>query len=115
MRERGIFLNQQYVTRSADKSAMARSAQAMMASGQILLPATSEGDEWERELLLFPAGKDDHRVDTLANLCLRLETVWEATPPRPEPEETGTLSHELKVADLMPPRFTRKKSRYAMK
>ena len=115
MQQRGIFALFEWVTRTADKEAMARSYQAMVAAGQILFPTTSVGDKTVDELLRFPTAKSDHRVDAGANLCLYLEQLWEAQPPQAPPEESATLTHELKVSAFMPERFPRKKSKYALR
>ena len=114
MQKRRIFSVFEWITRSADKSAMARSAQAMYAAGQILHPEGEVGDAMEDELLRFPAAKSDHRVDSVANLCLHLEKVWEANIYERPPEERPTFEGgEMKVSDFMPPRFTKRKSRWA--
>lgn len=114
MRARGAFYLTEYVTRSADKSAMARPAQAMMAAGQILFPTTTDADDFLDQMYRFPTAAHDDCVDTLANLCLYLEQIWAAAPPKHEPQpHAGILSHELKVSSLMPKKKS-KRSKYAV-
>jgi predicted phage terminase large subunit-like protein len=113
MRETGHFFLFEWVTRSADKSAMARSYQAMMSAGNIYFPATSVGDDTVDELMRFPASKTDHRVDAGANFFLRLEAIWEAAPPTKKKQEPGILEHGFKVKQVMPPRHSKKRSRWS--
>lgn len=113
MMQSGQFALFEYMTRNADKSAMARSSQAMVASGQVYYPNDSIGDGMLDEHLRFPAAKDDHRVDSQANLALYLESIWASAPPGKSKPEPGTLDHEMKVKSLMPPRIKRRKSRWA--
>ena len=107
------FFTCTWITRNADKSAMARPAQAMAASGQIYLPKTSVGDDFLAEMMMFPASNKDHRVDSLANFCLRLEAIWDANPVETTSKKPDMIFGELKVKDLMPPRIARKKSRWS--
>ena len=107
------FFTCTWITRNADKSAMARPAQAMAASGQIYLPKTSVGDDFLAEMMMFPASNKDHRVDSLANFCLRLEAIWDANPVETTSSKPDMIFGELKVKDLMPPRIARKKSRWS--
>jgi phage terminase large subunit-like protein len=114
MRTLKAFFTFSWVHRHADKTAMARAAQGMVSSGQFYLPNNSIGQQWKDEMLRFPAGKEDHRVDTLANLCLRLEALWEANAPDiPNEEKPAILGGELKVKDFMPARFPKKRSRWS--
>jgi predicted phage terminase large subunit-like protein len=115
MARTGHYAMFHYVTRSADKPAMARPAQAMTAAGVVYYPANSVGDNTMDECLRFPAAKADHRVDAKANFFLRLEMIWDANPPKPKAKEPGTLEHGLKVKNLMPPRHNKRKSRWSHK
>ena len=85
----------------------------MVASGQVFYPEDSVGDNTRDEHLRFPASKIDHRVDAQTNLCLYLEKIWEANPPGKSEKEPGVLEHGIKVSKLMPPRHSKKKSRWA--
>ncbi len=112
MRNRGHYATFHWMNRNADKSAMARPAQAMTAAGSVYFPPTSVGDNMVDECLRFPAGKKDHRIDAFANLCLHLEEIWDAAPPRPAPKKPGVLDHGIKISSLAPPLHKKKRSRW---
>lgn len=115
MRKRRIFAVFEWVSRNADKSAMARPLQAMVASGQVYFPKNSVGEKTRDEYVRFPAGKDDHRVDSGANFCLRLEKIWETAPPDEIKEDSVILGGAIPIKSLMPPRFSKKRSRWSFK
>ena len=111
MRTRKIFAVFEWVGRNADKSAMARPLQAMMAAGSILFPQTSVGEATMDEFVRFPAGKSDHRVDAAANFCLRLEKIWETAPPVKEEVKSAILTGGgIPIKSLMPKRHNSKRS-----
>jgi predicted phage terminase large subunit-like protein len=93
------FFHIEYVTRNADKSAMARPAQAMASSGQVFLPENSMGDDFLDECMRFPTSKKDNRVDAFANLCLRLEMIWAATPMK-KAEKGRIIGGEIEIKSL---------------
>jgi predicted phage terminase large subunit-like protein len=104
------FFSQSWVTRSANKQAMAAGAVAMVNSGQVFLPHNSDGERFIEACLKFPASKDDHEVDSFVNLCLRLENIWEAHPPKTHKDEAVVISDgSIKISSLMPPRFSKRK------
>jgi hypothetical protein len=109
MREQNAYFTFEWVSRNADKSAMARPYQAMMSAGNIYFPPDSIGDKTIDELMRFPASKQDHRVDAGANFFLRLEVLWAASPPRKKTDDRGVLTHGVPIKKLMPPRFRKKK------
>jgi predicted phage terminase large subunit-like protein len=114
MRQAKAFFMFNWTNRSANKPAMARGAQAMVASGQVFVPDNPLGDAFIEECLAFPTSKRDHRVDAFVNLCLRLETIWESNKPKlveEEPKLVGGSS--ISIKSLMPPRFPKKKSRWS--
>lgn len=113
MRKAKTFFTQTWVNRSANKVAMAQGAKAMVSSGQVFVPNNSDGDRFIDACVRFPASKDDHEVDAFVNLCCRLETIWESAPvSRPE-KKVVVISGEIPIKSLMPPRFSKKKSRWA--
>jgi len=112
-RERKRFYRFEWVTRHANKPAMSRGAAGLLSAGQIYVPENSVGQSFIDELLRFPAGTDDHRVDAFVNLTLRLEVLWESTPPKKEERPKITFGGDMKIKDLMPERFPKKKSRWA--
>ena len=115
MQKTQTFLNQQWVTRHSNKVAMAQPAIAMVASGQLLVPDNSDGDRFIEACLKFPASKQDHEVDSFVNLCLRLENIWEAQPIISVNHEPVIIDGAIPIKSLMPPRHSRKKSRWQHK
>ena len=108
-----FFMKFEWATRSANKPAMARGAQAMVASGQVYVPNNSVGDKFIDDCLKFPASKEDHRVDAFVNLCLRLEVMWETETPKPVTEEKTIIEGGgIPIKKLMPPRFNKRQSRW---
>lgn len=117
MRRTKTFFTQTWVNRSANKTAMAASAVAMVNSGQVFLPRNSDGEDFLAACLRFPNSNDDHDVDSFANLCLRLQTIWEAHTPKLEEKKPviigGSFGGEpMKIKSFMPPRQDKRKSRW---
>ena len=117
MRKTKTFFTQSWVNRSANKKAMAAAAVAMVNSGQVFMPRNSDGEDFISACLRFPSSKDDHDVDSFANLCLRLEVMWD-TQPRVQEDKKPVIiggsfgGEEMKVSQFMPPRFPKRKSRW---
>jgi hypothetical protein len=113
MRKAKAFFTYHWATRSANKPAMARGAQAMVASGQVFVPNNSVGDRFIEDCIKFPASKNDHRVDAFVNLCLRMEVIWENEQPKKVEEVPSVLTGGgIPIKSLMPPRISKKKSRW---
>ena len=107
------FFMFEWVHRHANKPAMARGAQAMTAAGQVFVPDTPEGHKFVDECLRFPTSKDDHRVDAFVNLCLRLEVLFAANPPKKTIEKSDIIGgDEISIKKLMPERFPKRKSKW---
>jgi hypothetical protein len=107
------FFRFEWVNRHANKPAMARGAEAMVASGQVFVPYNSDGEDFIDSCLRFPASKFDHDVDAFVNLCLRLEYIWETTPTKTEPEKSHIIGGDsISIKSLMPPRHVKRKSRW---
>jgi len=107
------FFTFEWVHRHANKPAMARGAQAMVAHGQVFVPHNSDGEDFVDSCLRFPASKEDHDVDAFVNLCLRLEHIWDATPIKTVTEESPILNGGgIPIKSLMPPRHSKRKSRW---
>jgi hypothetical protein len=107
------FFKFTWCTRHANKAAMGRAAQGIVSSGQLFVPYGQVGDDFIDECLRFPASKEDHRVDTLINLCLRLEAIWEKNPPKTEEKKPSIINGGgIPIKSLMPDRFPKRKSRW---
>lgn len=116
MRVAKAFFVYHWATRSANKTAMARGAQAMVASGQVYVPYGQVGDDFIDECIRFPASKKDNRVDAFVNLCMRLENIWESQPTKTVSEEKPIIAGGgIPIKSLMPPRFTKKRSAWSNK
>ena len=109
---RGVLFTREYMTRSANKPAMARGLQALQNSGRLILQDNTTGHDTMNEMLKFPASALDNRVDALVNLTLYLEKMWGANPPKAPPPEPGKLVIEHKVKQFMPDRHTKRKSKW---
>lgn len=83
MREMRAFCAREQFTSVSDKPTRARSFQARMAMGKVYLPS---GAQWladfERELLSFPAGKNDDQVDACGLLGRLLDKMVAAHVPQ---------------------------------
>ncbi len=82
MRERSAYTTLWGHSPHRDKTARARSLQAMMQQGKVFFHK-SLMDRVLPEFLAFPAGKHDDIVDALALLCMMLEQI---VKPRPGPD-----------------------------
>jgi predicted phage terminase large subunit-like protein len=77
-RERGIFTRFEWITRSGDKPSMARGFQARSSMGKVYLPKTDLAQELMRQLLSFPAGRHDDKVDVCALIGMALDQAHPA-------------------------------------
>lgn len=71
-KERKLYTRIEWITRTGDKSAMARAFQARAAMGKVSISPRIHGDLLD-QLLKFPAGKHDDKVDACALMGLALE------------------------------------------
>ncbi len=77
MRERKTYCRVEWVASTADKPTRARAFQARSASGKVYFPNNDKGQEVLRQLLSFPAGKYDDKVD----VCALMGQVIDQTHP----------------------------------
>lgn len=78
-RERRSFCRFEWITRSGDKAAMARGFQARASMGKVYLPKSKPWtEELLRQLLVFPAGKHDDKVDVCALMGMALDQAHPA-------------------------------------
>jgi predicted phage terminase large subunit-like protein len=84
-RERKEFCRLEWITRTGDKAAMARGFQARASMGKVYLP---KGKPWAedllRQLLTFPAGRHDDKVDVCALMGMALDQAHPAIVQRDE-------------------------------
>lgn len=86
MRERKVFCRLVWLTRTGDKAAMARAIQARAENDMVSISRTESGDACIEQLVSFPAGKYDDKVDVWALLGMALDV---AHPALLDEGETG--------------------------
>lgn len=84
--QRKIFVNLEAMSHVGDKAANARSFQAMVKLGLVYIPMCDWGDELIRQLVKFPAGAFDDKVDVCGLMGRLIDKVFEICPPK-EPDE----------------------------
>lgn len=81
-RERKVFARFEWITRTGDKAAMARGFQARAASGKVYLPTNQTwAQDVLTQLLAFPSGKYDDKLDVCALLGMALDQAHPAIAP----------------------------------
>lgn len=77
-RERKAFSRFEWITRTGDKAAMARGFQARASMGKVYLPRTQWAEDLLTQMLSFPAGKHDDKVDVCALLGMAMDQAHPA-------------------------------------
>lgn len=91
MRERGVFCRLEWLTRSGDKAAMARGFQGRMEMGLVSFAHGPAADAVIDQMMTFPAGKHDDKVDACALLGMALDQAHPAIVGNEEPQESDKL------------------------
>lgn len=91
MQARNVYSNIEWIARTQDKAAMARSFQARAAQGKVHIPYTDWGNRLIEQLCAFPAGKHDDTVDACALIGLALDEIIPAQLAKPKPEPTRDM------------------------
>lgn len=60
---RGVYYRKEWITSNKDKAANARAFQALASQGKVHIPNNAWGEDLISQLLKFPAGKYDDKVD----------------------------------------------------
>lgn len=81
MRERRVHCRLVWLTRTGDKAAMARGIQARAENGMVSISRTDEGKAVLEQLVSFPTGKHDDKVDVWALLGMALDKAHPALVP----------------------------------
>lgn len=95
-RQRKIFPNMEAMPHVGDKAANARSFQAMAKLGMVYIPVCEWGDELIRQLVKFPAGAFDDKVDVCGLLGRLIDRVYEISPPK---EEKKKQTHDYNFGE----------------
>ena len=75
---RRIYPRFEWIVRSGDKAAMARSFQGMASAGMVNIPNTDWGDRLISQLCKFPGGKYDDAVDVCALIAMAIQSAHPA-------------------------------------
>ena len=78
MRERRDYCRVEWITRTKDKATSARAFQARCSMGKVYLPDNDMGREILDQLLRFPTGKHDDKVDVCALMGMVLDQAHPA-------------------------------------
>lgn len=87
MNQRRVYCSLEWIARTQNKAAMARSFQALAASGKVRILAAPWGDDLIAQLLRFPFGANDDKVDVCALFGMILDQTWGAVAKAPAQEE----------------------------
>ncbi len=88
MVERRTFTVLEWLSHAKNnKVANARSFQALVEAGRVHFPRTQWATEVLNQLLRFPVGKYDDKVDMCSLFARMIGDVWGAQTPKAEPEE----------------------------
>jgi len=80
-RQRRIYIDLEPMSHVGDKATNARSFQAMAKLGMVYVPLCDWGDELIRQLIKFPAGAFDDKVDVCGLMGRLIDQVYELKPP----------------------------------
>lgn len=75
MDERGIYCRMEWISRTKDKAAMARAFQALASRRKVFLPRKQWAYDLLSQLLAFPGGKFDDKVDVCALLGMIVDQM----------------------------------------
>ncbi len=81
MDERRDYCQLEWIPTTKDKPTMCRSFQAMAAQGKVYIPYTEWGDELINQLIRFPTGTFDDKVDVCGLFGRILDKVWSGDYP----------------------------------
>ena len=87
MRERRTYCRVEWITRTADKATSARAFQARCSMGKVYLPDNEQGHALLDQLLRFPTGKHDDKVDVCALMGMVLDQAHPAIVTETQQEE----------------------------
>ncbi len=91
MDQRRVYCALEWIARTQNKAAMARSFQALAAAGKVHVLASAWGDDLVAQALRFPFGANDDKIDVLALFGMILDQTWGAVAKAPAQEETTDL------------------------
>lgn len=95
--ERKVYGRIEWITSIADKVTKARGFQGRAAAGKVHLPEGPIGDAIIDQLVRFPTGKNDDKVDVFSIFCLALD---QAHPAIVLPEHKVQLLSDLRIDQI---------------
>ncbi len=102
MYETKTYTYRRQFTSTTDKATRARSIQARMSMGKVYFPNNGVFTaDLERELLRFPAGKNDDQVDTLSLIGRMLTSMMSGDMPRSVDEPVFKDANSMTFAEIM--------------
>jgi len=102
MKDRGVFIACEWTATSTNKVAESATFQGLCAAGHVYWPHTSWAEEVIDQLMRFPAGRRDDKVDACSRFGNFIHKTWKppaAAPPQPKPEHP-TIA-EMMAADVV--------------
>lgn len=96
MQEKKTYLWMNWLPSIHDKPTRARGFQARAALKMVHVPVGQEGDDWIDEMIRFPTGKNDDRVDTASLIGRAIDEAHPAIslkPPPPRVSDYGFKRH----------------------
>ena len=85
--ERRVYCHFDWITRTADKVAMARTFQGRCSMGKVYFPKEDWANRVINQCIGFPAGKHDDAVDVCALIGLALDHTVARSVPQPKKEK----------------------------
>ncbi len=107
MRKRKIYSRLEWLPTIGDKMARARAFQALASMGKVYFPRTEWADAVISQLLRFPAGAFDDKVDTCGLIGRAINQTWAAR--KPKKHKTKPITARETVGELMKLHTTAKK------
>lgn len=100
MRDSNRYVMREWLPHAANKSAHARSFQAIMANGRVHFPETDWAERVLNQLLKFPSGRRDDAVDVCSLFARYIHRTWgqkahEPTKPKTLGESKGVLIKDI--------------------
>lgn len=84
--QKNFYYRLEWLTSNKDKAANARAFQALCSQGKVWIPQTTWGDDLIIQLLQFPAGKHDDKVDVCGLFGRLLDQTFSPSEMRTEEE-----------------------------
>jgi hypothetical protein len=99
MDDQRVYTVLEWMTGGGDKGANARSFQALMACGRVYWPRTDWAHAVKSQLLKFPGGAHDDKVDACSLFGRRIDMVWDAQRPA-TPAAVPNWDQPMQIKDL---------------